>query len=47
LPVLIDAESCDLDENSLFIGTSVVPYVYSNKLLTGPDAGKFFAGTCA
>jgi membrane fusion protein, multidrug efflux system len=24
----------------LFVGTSVVPYVYLNKPLTGPDAGK-------
>jgi len=25
----------------LFVGTSVVPYVYVNEPPTGPDAGKF------
>ncbi|MBV8525407.1 MAG: hypothetical protein JOY71_25340, partial [Acetobacteraceae bacterium] len=29
------------DKIPLFIGTSVVPYVYINKPPTGPDAGKF------
>jgi membrane fusion protein, multidrug efflux system len=41
LPVRIDVEGYDPNENPLFIGTSVVPYVYLNKPLTGPDAGKF------
>ena len=41
LPVRIDLEGYDPNENPLFIGTSVVPYVYLNKPLTGPDAGKF------
>ncbi len=41
LPVRIDLEGYDPNENTLFIGTSVVPYVYLNKPLTGPDAGKF------
>ena len=41
LPVRIDLEGYDPDKNPLFIGTSVVPYVYTNKLPTGPDAGKF------
>jgi len=41
LPVRIDLEGYDPDKNPLFIGTSVVPYVYFNKLPTGPDAGKF------
>jgi membrane fusion protein (multidrug efflux system) len=41
LPVRIDLEDYDPDKNPLFIGTSVVPYVYFNKPPTGPDAGKF------
>ena len=40
LPVRIELEGYDPDKNPLFIGTSVVPYVYLNKPLTGPDAGK-------
>jgi membrane fusion protein (multidrug efflux system) len=41
LPVRIELEGYDADKNPLFIGTSVVPYVYVNKPPTGPDAGKF------
>jgi membrane fusion protein, multidrug efflux system len=41
LPVRIDLEGYDPDKHPLFIGTSVVPYVYINKPPTGPDAGKF------
>lgn len=41
LPVRIDIEGYDPDKTPLFIGTSVVPYVYINKPATGPDAGKF------
>jgi membrane fusion protein, multidrug efflux system len=41
LPVRIDLEGYDSDKDTLFIGTSVVPYVYINKPPTGPDAGKF------
>jgi len=41
LPVRIELEAYDQNENPLFIGTSVVPYVYVNKPPTGPDAGKF------
>jgi membrane fusion protein, multidrug efflux system len=41
LPVRIDLENYDPDKFPLFIGTSVVPYVYFNKPPTGPDAGKF------
>ena len=41
LPVRIELEGYDPNENPLFNGTSVVPYVYLNKPLTGPDAGKF------
>ncbi len=41
LPVRIDLEGYDPDKNPLFIGTSVVPYVYVDKPPTGPDTGKF------
>jgi membrane fusion protein, multidrug efflux system len=41
LPVRIELEGYDPDANPLFIGTSVVPYVYIHQPLTGPDAGKF------
>jgi membrane fusion protein, multidrug efflux system len=41
LPVRIELEGYDPDKNPLFIGTSVVPYVYINRPPTGPDAGKF------
>ena len=44
LPVWIDLEGYDPDKDPLFIGTSVVPYVYINKPPTGPDAGKFLQG---
>jgi membrane fusion protein (multidrug efflux system) len=41
LPVRIELEGYDPAKRPLFIGTSVVPYVYVNKPPTGPDAGKF------
>jgi membrane fusion protein (multidrug efflux system) len=41
LPVRIDLQNYDPDKSPLFIGTSVVPYVYFNRPPTGPDAGKF------
>jgi membrane fusion protein (multidrug efflux system) len=41
LPVRIDLVDYHADQAPLFIGTSVVPYVYFNKPPTGPDAGKF------
>ncbi|HKW53772.1 MAG TPA: HlyD family secretion protein [Stellaceae bacterium] len=41
LPVRIELEDYDADRHPLFVGTSVVPYVYLNKPATGPDAGKF------
>ncbi len=41
LPVRIDLEGYNPDKDPLFIGTSVVPYVYIDKPPTGPDAGKF------
>jgi len=44
LPVRIDLEGYDDNKNPLFIGTSVVPYVYINKPPTGPNAGKFLQG---
>jgi membrane fusion protein, multidrug efflux system len=44
LPVRIDLEGYDPNGNTLFIGTSVTPYVYLNKPPTGPDAGKFLQG---
>ncbi len=41
LPVRIELEGYDAGKYPLFVGTSVVPYVYINKPATGPDAGKF------
>jgi membrane fusion protein, multidrug efflux system len=41
LPVRIELEGYNPDKEALFIGISVVPYVYTNKPPTGPDAGKF------
>jgi membrane fusion protein (multidrug efflux system) len=41
LPVRIDLLDYSADQTPLFIGTSVVPYIYINKPPTGPDAGKF------
>jgi membrane fusion protein (multidrug efflux system) len=41
LPVRIDLVDYSADQTPLFIGTSVVPYIYINKPPTGPDAGKF------
>jgi len=41
LPVRIELEGYDPDKDTLFIGTSVVPYVYTNEPPIGPDAGKF------
>ena len=41
LPVRIDLVDYNTDQTPLFIGTSVVPYVYINKPASGPDAGKF------
>ncbi len=41
LPVRIDLAGYDPNEEPLFIGTSVVPYVHIDEPPTGPDAGKF------
>ena len=45
LPVRIELEGYDPDKKPLFIGTSVVPYVYFKEPPTGPDAGKFLQST--
>ncbi len=41
LPVRIDPVDYDPDKDPLFIGLSVVPYVYVKEPATGPDAGQF------
>jgi membrane fusion protein (multidrug efflux system) len=41
LPVRIELQDYDPDKSPLFVGTSVVPYVYINRPPTGPDAGRF------
>jgi len=41
LPVRIELQDYDPDRDTLFVGTSVVPYVYIKRPPTGPDAGKF------
>jgi membrane fusion protein (multidrug efflux system) len=41
LPVRIELQDYDPDKDTLFVGTSVVPYVYIKHPATGPDAGKF------
>ena len=45
LPVRIELLNYDPDKDPLFIGLSVVPYVYLNKPPTGPDAGKVLQTT--
>jgi membrane fusion protein, multidrug efflux system len=44
LPVRIELEGYDPDKKPLFIGASVVPYVYLDKPLSGPNAGSFLQG---
>jgi membrane fusion protein (multidrug efflux system) len=44
LPVRIELEGYDPDKKPLFIGTSVVPYIYLNKPLSGPNAGAYLQG---
>ena len=44
LPVRIELEGYDPEKKPLFIGTSVVPYIYLNKPLSGPNAGTFLQG---
>lgn len=41
LPVRIDLVDYNPNQAPLFVGTSVVPYVYINKPATGPNAGTF------
>jgi membrane fusion protein (multidrug efflux system) len=41
LPVRIDPIDYDPDKLPLFIGLSVVPYVYVRETPSGPDAGNF------
>jgi membrane fusion protein (multidrug efflux system) len=41
LPVRIDLMNYDPDKDPLFVGLSVVPYVYYKEPPTGPNAGKF------
>jgi membrane fusion protein (multidrug efflux system) len=38
--VRIELQDYDPHKEPLFIGLSVVPYVYLNRPATGPDAGK-------
>jgi membrane fusion protein, multidrug efflux system len=45
LPVRIELEGYDPDKKPLFIGTSVVLYVYLNRPLSGPNAGNFLQST--
>jgi membrane fusion protein (multidrug efflux system) len=40
LPVRIELQRYDPEKDPLFIGLSIVPYVYLNRPATGPDAGK-------
>jgi hypothetical protein len=42
LPVRIDLENYDPDKSPLFIGTSVVPYVYSTSRPPDPMPGSFY-----
>jgi membrane fusion protein (multidrug efflux system) len=44
LPVRIELENYDPDKKPLFIGTSVVPYVYLDKPLSRPNAGMYLQG---
>jgi membrane fusion protein (multidrug efflux system) len=44
LPVRIELDGYDPDKKPLFIGASVVPYVYLNKPPSGPNAGMFLQG---
>jgi membrane fusion protein, multidrug efflux system len=41
LPVRIELEGYDAEKKPLFIGSSVVPYVFLNKPPSGPNAGTF------
>jgi len=41
LPVRIELTNYDPDKDPLFVGTSVVPYVYYKDPATGPNAGDY------
>jgi membrane fusion protein (multidrug efflux system) len=41
LPVRIELMDYDPDRKPLFVGLSVVPYVYFKEAPSGPNAGKF------
>src|SRR5205823_4742769 len=41
LPVRIEPTNYNPEDNPLFIGLSVTPYVFIKEPATGPDAGKF------
>jgi membrane fusion protein (multidrug efflux system) len=45
LPVRIELQDYDPDKSPMFVGTSVIPYVYINRPPSGPDAGKFLQGS--
>ena len=47
LPVRIDLEGYDPDKEPLFIGTSVVPYIFIDKPPAGPNAGQFLQAPIA
>jgi membrane fusion protein, multidrug efflux system len=44
LPVRIELQDYDPDKKPLFIGTSVVPTIYLDKPLSGPNAGALLQG---
>src|SRR5206468_6828115 len=45
LPVRIELTNYDAEEAPLFVGLSVVPYVYFREPPTGPNAGKLLQPT--
>src|SRR5262249_16061790 len=47
LPVRIELQDYDPDKSPLFVGTSVVPYVYINRPPGGPEAVQFLQGYVA
>ena len=47
LPVRIELTDYDPDKSPLFVGLSVVPYVYYKEPPTGPHAGRRLAAASA
>ena len=45
LPVRIELTDYDAEKSPLFVGLSVVPYVYYRESPTGPNAGKMLQPT--